>query len=387
VPDELTGRPPRSAAGAAEAPPAPPPASTPPAPPPVSSAPAAGSEWPPRRPSWLCALLVSLVIVAAGAALGAAGYRVERSHWVRTPTVERTSDGWRLTSRGGHELSGLGLDGPHLIWQDGASIEFLDLEKGQVLLLGPGPGLHATWDPAVGERYAIWFEAERQASLAAQAIAYDIETGRRWTLGDIGSVYSYPAISGDLAVWCSAKAIGRQAIHGVRIGGGEWLEVAAQYGAPVVSGGLVVWAESWTGPFTAKEIASGTSWPVAAGLSHGKLTGLALADRTLVWGQSSETAGSGAVTAADVDGGETTTVAAGLTGLVGPACDERTVVWGESTASGGRVMGRRLGGGPSFVVAEVDGDVVEVAVSGDTVAWIESSGGATDAIVTMRLPR
>ena len=188
-------------------------------------------------------------------------------------------------------------------------------------------------------------------------------------------------------MWCSAKAIGKPAIHGVRIGSGAWLEVAPQYGAPVVSGGLVVWAESWTGPFTAKEIASGTSWPVAAGLSSGKLTGLALAGRTLVWGQSSETAGSGVVAAVDVDGGGTTTLASGLTGLAGPAYDGTTVVWGESAASGGRVMGRRLGGGPSFVVAEVDGEVIEVAVSGDTVAWIESSGGAADAIVTARLPR
>ena len=250
MPDELTGRP----AEAAEAPPAPPP---------VSSAPAPESGRSAAPALLAAALLVSLVIVAAGAALGAAGYRVERSHWVRTPAIERTSDGWRLTGRTGHELSGLGLNGPHLIWQDGASIEFLDLDKGHVLLLGPGPGLRLTWDPAVGERYAIWFEAERQASLAAQAIAYDTETGRRWSLGDVGSVYSYPAISGDLAVWCSAKAIGKQAIHGVRIGSGAWLEVAPQYGAPVVSGGLVVWAESWTGPFTAKEIASGTSWPVA----------------------------------------------------------------------------------------------------------------------------
>ena len=164
----------------------------------------------------------------------------------------------------------------------------MDLTEGRVLLLGPGPGMRTTWDPAIGERYAIWFEAERQASLAAQAIAYDTQTGRRWTLGDIGSVYSYPAISGDLAVWCSALQLGTPGIHGVRIGSGDRLEVAALYGAPVVSGSLVVWAESWTGPFTAKEIASGTSWPLAAGLTDDKLTGLALAGRTLVWGQSSQ---------------------------------------------------------------------------------------------------
>ena len=48
-------------------------------------------------------------------------------------------------------------------------------------------------------------------------------------------------------------------------------------------------------------------------------------------------------------------------------------------------MGRRLGGGPAFVVAEVDGAVSEVAVSGDTVAWIASSDGGNHAIVTAKL--
>ena len=51
-----------------------------------------------------------------------------------------------------------------------------------------------------------------------------------------------------------------------------------------------------------------------------------------------------------------------------------------------RVMGRRLGGGPAFLVAEVEGSVTEVAVSGSTVAWIASSRG-TQVIETTELPR
>ena len=34
------------------------------------------------------------------------------------------------------------------------------------------------------------------------------------------------------------------------------------------------------------------------------------------------------------------------------------------------MMGRRLGGGPAFLIAEVAGTVSEVAVSGDVAAWI-----------------
>ena len=127
---------------------------------------------------------------------------------------------------------------------------------------------------------------------------------------------------------------------------------------------------------------------MVTGLSDGKLTAIALAGRTLAWGQAATTpCNSGVVAAASVDGGGTTTLATGLTALAGPAYDGRTVVWGEGTADGGRVMGRRLGGGPAFDVADVNGDVVVVAVSGDTVAWIQSPTAPPTLITTMRLPR
>jgi hypothetical protein len=401
VPDELTRRPTETeATEAPPAPPAPPSAPAPPASPapaypaPASPAPlAAGPPThergarPPRRPSWVRALLLSLVVLAAGALVGVAGYRYEISASVEPPQLEQTARGWLITAHQRREFSGLALNDTRLLWQNGASIEYLDLATGRLRLLGPGPGMRATWDPAVGERYAIWFEAERQSSLAASAVAYDTQSGRRWTVADIGSVRSYPAISGDVAVWCSAPALGQAAINGVRIGSAEPFEVAAEEGAPVVSGGLVVWASSWTGPFVAQELGSGASWPVAAGLSDGRLTSLALAGRTLVWGQASEATGGGVVATAGVDGGETAAVASGLSGLSGPACDGRTIVWGEQAADGARVMGRRLNGGPSFVVAEAEGTVKEVAVSGDTVAWISVTRGARYTLVTTGLPR
>jgi hypothetical protein len=382
VPDEpIDG--PRPANDATPAP-APPPVSTPAAPA-IAAAHAAGAgSRPPRRPSWLRAAVVSLVILAAGVALGAAGYHLERTYSVQPPAIERTHAGWIITGQHGHELSGLALNGPRLIWQDGAGIEYVRLGEGAVRLLGPGPGMHATWDPAIGERYALWFEAERQGSLAVEAVAYDTQTGRRWSVADAGSVRSYPAISGDVAVWCSARQIGVPSINGVRVGSGESFEVAPGDGAPMVAGGLAVWATSWAGPFLASEIGSGTTWPVPGGASRGRITGIALAGRTLVWGQGSEP-GTGVVAAADVDGGGTTTLATGLSGLAGPAYDGRTVVWAEKTATGARVMGRRLGGA-AFLIARVGGDVKEVAVSGDTIAWIGSTAGAY-SIVTAGLPQ
>jgi hypothetical protein len=374
VPDELTARPePATDAVVAPAPLLP------------SASAEEGGSRPARRPSWLRAALVSLAIVAAGAVLGGVGYRFERTYSVQPPTLERTVGGWLISGRQDRQFSGLGLNGPRLIWRDGSAIEYVDLTDGTIRLLGPGPGMRSTWDPAIGPRYAVWFEAERQTSIAAQAVAYDTQTGRRWTVADVGSVRSYPAISGDVAVWCSARRLGVPSINGVRVGSGELLAIASGNGSPVVSGGLVVWATTWTGPFVAGNASGGATWPVATTMTRDRLTGIALAGRTLVWGQASDVAGTGMVAAVDVDVGETTTLAAGLSGLAGPAYDGRTVVWAERTAAGARVMGRRLGGA-AFAVADVDGSVSEVAVSGDTVAWIRHSGD-TYSIATARLPR
>jgi hypothetical protein len=348
---------------------------------------AAGSGRPARRPSWLRAALWSLVVLAAGVALGGAGYRLERSHFVKPPVVERTADGLRLTAPPGHELSGLGLDGGRLIWQDGASIEYLDSAGDDVLLLGPGAGMRTTWQPALSGHFAVWFEAERQVSLAARLVVYDTLTGRRRMLGDVGSVRSYPALSGDLAVWCSAVQLGQPRILGARAGGGgEWLiPIADDDGAPVVSGGLVVWAAGWTGPFLAQEVASGTQWPVTASMTTGKLTGIALSGRVLAWGQQSKESGSGVVSTVDVDGGGQQTLASGITGLAGPSFDGKTVVWAQTSGSRSSVMARRLDGGQARVVAGVDGSVTEVAVSGHSVAWVQRVAGSW-AIVVRRLP-
>ena len=46
-----------------------------------------------RPPSWWRALLLSLLVLAAGAALGAGAYHLERSVSTEPPAIERTADG------------------------------------------------------------------------------------------------------------------------------------------------------------------------------------------------------------------------------------------------------------------------------------------------------
>lgn len=383
MPDDLTGH------GARPEPDAHPPAEPP-------------STRPPRRPSWRRAALVSLAILAAGATLGTAWYRQERGHDLALPTIERTSSGWRIAVRSPHDVSGLDMDGSRLVWQQGLAIEYADLQGGEVRLLGPGPGMHEGWAPSLQGRYAVWLEAKEQASTAEQVIAYDTSPGRRWTLAE-ADPGTCPSVSGDIVVWCSNAEDGEATLHGVRIGSGRAFEVALGAGTPaldagtadlcasVVSGTLVVWATEH-GPFTVTELASGVSRPVIASLSSGWLTGVALAGRTLVWGQATAEPRSGVVAAVDVDGGGTIKLVDGLTGLTGPAYDGRTAVWAQQTSSGYRVMGCRVVGrrireaGP-FVIAVVDGEVGQVAVSGNLVAWIERSRGSTRNIVIMELPK
>jgi len=332
--------------------------------------------------------LLSLIVLLAGAALGGIGYHVERTYAVQPPTVTETADGWRISSRHGRLFSGLALSGPRLLWQNGPSIEYFDLASGRLRLLGPGAGMRVTWAPAVGERYATWFEAERDGSLAATAVAYDTVSGRRWKVADVGSVYSYPALSGETAVWCSATEIARPRIGGVRIATGTTFDVADGYGTPVVSDGLVVWAQGASGPFTARELSGGETWPVVPSGASGELTSLALSGRVLAWGQLAPAGQTGAVAATSVDSGETRVFATGVTGLAGPAFDGATVVWAErgTSAAHYRVMGRRLSGGQAFEVASVSGTVVEVAVSDRTVAWIAHAGGSY-RVETTELPR
>ena len=240
----------------------------------------------------------------------------------------------------------------------------------------------------MGERYAIWFEAERQASLATQAIAYDTETGRRWTLGDVGSVHSYPAISGDLAVWCSAKAIGRPAIHGVRIGsggmagGGPAVRRAGGVRRPRRLGGKLDGALHGQGDRQRHELA------------RGGRTLARQADRARAGRQDPRL---GPVVG---DGGLRHRGRRGRgrrrddDARLGPDRPCRTGLRRRDRRVGRERRERQPRDGPPprrrptpSSSPRWTAQVIEVAVSGDTVAWIESSAGAADAIVTARLPQ
>jgi len=79
-----------------------------------------------------------MLVLVAGACLGAAGFAAEQHyrHWLPKPV--RENGGWRVVDQHGRRFSGLSLSGGHLTWQDGPLILLMDLASGRVRVLGPG---------------------------------------------------------------------------------------------------------------------------------------------------------------------------------------------------------------------------------------------------------
>lgn len=98
----------------------------------------------------------------------------------------------------------------------------------------------------------------------------------------------------------------------------------------------------------------------------------------------------GRIVAQNVDTGAASIVAEGAQTATAPSIDGDTVVWAEQTPDAAvyRVVGRRLGGGPSFQIAHVDGQVQTALVSGGIVARLVDNGDRSQSCnETARIPR
>ena len=139
-------------------------------------------------------------------------------------------------------------------------------------------------------------------------------------------------------------------------------------------------------------------WPAARGgpggpasIGDGRLTGLALSGRKLVWGQSTDAERTGVVAVADVDAARRQRWRSDVTGLAGPPLrrQDRRLGRERRRTRRGRVMARRAAAdGAASSSPRRTTRYVEVAVSGERVAWIEhAAGGRLPSIVDARLPR
>jgi len=344
------------------------------------------------------ALLLSALVLLAGVALGAAGFVVERGMSTWRPEVTRTASGWLVVQTHRVPLSGMALGGDSLVWTSGPSIVLMDLRSGRLKLLGPGPLARAIWDPAVSQRYVVWFEAAAASAGEGSAWVYDSATRRRRQLAALGDVLSLPSASESRAAWCTTTRGGGPGIVAVDIPTGKQSSVAPEYGVPLIDGDLVTWptrtgSTGMPAAWALVDLVRDRRWSIvpAATLPNARFLGYDLSGRTLVWGEADPASGRGRVVAQNVDDGVARVVAevtdgASLTSA--PSIDGDLVVWAETlaAATGSRVMGRRLGGGPSFIVRDVAGRVLSTAAGGDTVAWL-AQHGQTSSIETAQAPR
>jgi hypothetical protein len=343
------------------------------------------------RPIDLKAILVAILVLAIGAGLGAAVFAAEQRYRGWLPEAQREGSGWRVVDAHGRRFSDLSLSGDSLAWQDGPLIVVMDLGSGRIRLLGPGPENHSTWRPAVSGRYVVWFEGRRVSSGRGEAYSYDLSSRRRRAVAGVVSPASYVAASGGLAVWTElAGGEGEARLVVVDLDAARRTSIPAAAGEPLVDGGLVAMRRGGAGgdAIAVIDLATRREWPVVAG-NGGQMTGFGLSGRRVAWGWTDAGTGAGRVLVRDADGGRTTLVAMAL-GLTGPAISGDVVVWATHQASEGgdaAVMGRRLGGGPAFLIASAAGRVEALQVSGDTAAWLLREPGGRMVIQTARLPR
>ena len=333
-----------------------------------------------RPHSWVRALLVSGLILLAGAVLGAAGFAYEQSRATWRPQVAPADNGWRISTSHGLQLGGSALSGDHLAWEAGPFTLLTDLGSGNSKLLGAAATAGSASAPSTSQRFVVWLEAPASGYHDAVVWVYEISHGRRTRLSGIQGISRSPAVSGTTAVWeADGAGAGSPRIHGADLVTGRRFSLGESGGAGelIISGSLVAWAAGRADPaappvITVVDLADGRRWSIApyADGREGSLLGIALAGRTLIWARATTAAQADQILAYDLDTAAVRLIAQAAE-LVPPAADGDLVVWAQPSAEGGtQVTGLRLSGGETFPIAGLPGGSARsVLASGKTVAW------------------
>lgn len=346
------------------------------------------------------ALVIAVLIMLAGAALGGVGYRLEQSHAAWRPRVTATADGWRITSSLGLRYADPALSGSYLAWDAGPFTVLVDLRSGHSKLLGVAQTAGAVVGPAVSDRYIVWFE--QGGNEESPLYAYDIAAHRRTRLAPQGQILERPAIFGSTLVWFgympgAPASAGTNEIRGMRLPDGRQFLVATGDGdsldTPVISGTTVAWQRrggSSPVEFVVTDLLSGRRRIIvpAGQTSDHRASGLALSGSTLLWLMSDQVRGVSSIHTYDMTSGASRIVPAGRM-ATNAAIDGDLIVWAQRDGAATRIMGRRLTAATDVQIAAVPSGLVgAVCVSGDTAAWVvDGHGGSLSGIQTARVPR
>lgn len=333
----------------------------------------------------LQALLLSLIVLAAGALLGAGGFYVERARATWHPQVTAEGDGWRITTSHGLRLGGAALGGDQLVWGAGGFTLITDLSTGKSKLLGAAAYTRDSSSPSASPGHAAWMESRQDSGWRPVVWVYDVATRRRTRLDGTDGITRSPALAGSMAVWETRGGEGRL-VHGADLATGRRLQVADTAVADDLSaaGDLAAWvsrraAGAEPPVITVTDLAGSLQRSVAPYVtgSSGRLIAFALAGRFLVWARSFGVTDQ--IVAFDVDSGSIRVLAT-RSGVRALAAAGDLVVWAEDATPGHvRVMGLRIGAGAPdvslasgeepFLIAEAGAGLSDVYAGADVAAW------------------
>ena len=330
---------------------------------------------------WRRPLALAVLVLVAGAALGAAGFAAEQHSFVWRPSVSATSDGgWRITGSAGLRPVAPVIAGDRLVWGQGAYTCVLDLGSGETHVVGVAPHGTSIWPPSAGERYVAWIESPKANGVRATLWVYDTRRGRRQSFA-VGPDAATTAVSGDVVVWFDLGPDGIPRVVALDMDSSRRsiLAEGPEIDYPVLADdGVVGWLErgaSGSAPSVVlKDMEKGaaTTVPLAtdgSGLSVGDIQ---LGGRALLWTLQSST--TTRLVAFDLDTGATTIVAQGL--IENPAIDGTVVLWttGEGASGSCVVRGRRLDGGAEFDVGRPAAWPQSLAVGSGWAVWAFDEG-------------
>lgn len=154
---------------------------------------------------------MALLVLLAGAALGAGGFFFEQHFLVWHPAVARAAGGWRVTGEAGLPVTvpALGWAPPRL--KDPPAITLKDLRTGRTTAVALGGlGSHPdVSDVQLLGRRLLWLR-QNTGSLEADVLVYDVDASQvtRVARGRIGSA----ALGGDWVAWSQDGAAGPSTI-------------------------------------------------------------------------------------------------------------------------------------------------------------------------------
>lgn len=337
---------------------------------------------PGAAPSWRKALLQALLVLAAGAAVGAAGFATEQRLHVWEPAVASTATGgWLVTGSPTLRPVAPVVVGGRLAWRQGRNLCLLDLLSGEPRVIGVAPRGVTITAPAADGDLVAWLETPQgvASSRPAHLWVYEAKRRRRQSFA-VGPRAASPAVDGGRVAWFNGGRVPDVRALDVATGRRSTIVEGPSTAGPVVAGGGYVGWLRWGGVRRAPRVVvseGATEKPVVVRLAEDEASGVAdiqMRRGVLLWSVRRGLATT--IVAYDVRSRRRTTVAAGV--VAAAATDGKLVVW--ATPADGSpewvILGSRIRGDRPAEIARLTSAPTSLAVGDGWLAWTFADGAS-----------